>query len=282
MKKIQILFEELQKKYPDTIDDNFVTKITEAVKDIVDTEVEKKVEVEKSEILESEKEKIREELKEEIINESKIDNEDTIEKLINTLDIFSENAMEEFVEEHETKITESIKTNVASDVVEKLTEVLGTHGIITESAVIEKDAYEEKLEKANKTISNLMEQISEAKIENTKTVAIGIVDEICEKFNYDQTLKFYALIEDYSIDNAEEFKSKVESLAEIFEAKIEKDEDEDDEDEDDKGEKVDKDDMKDDDSDKKDKEEKEDDSDSDDFMAKVRNGLKKKKEDKKD
>jgi len=278
MKKIQILFEELQKKYPDAIDDNFVTKITEAIQDIVDSEVEKG----KTEITESEKDKIREELKEEMVNESKTDDE-TIEKLINTLDIFSENAMDEFVEEHSEKITESIKSNVAFDVVEKLTEVLGTHGIITESAIVDKDVYEEKLEKANKTISNLMGQISEAKTENTKLEAIGIVDEICEKYNYDQTLKFYALIEDYSIDDAEEFKTKVESLAEIFEAKIEKDE-EDEDNEDEKGEKVDKDSMKDkDESDDKDESKEDEDSDDkDDFMAKVRSGLKNKKKDKED
>lgn len=252
--KIKILFEELSKKYPEIVTAEFVNKVTEAVDELVEAEAEQKFE----KMTEEEKTKIREEA----LLESGELSEAAVEKLVDTLDVYTENAMTEFVEEHGEKIEKSIRTNVSADLVEKISEVLCTHGALSEEAALDKSAYEETIEKANRTISNLMESNEQLRKDGLKRDAIAVVDQVCEGMSYENTLKFYELIEDYSVDDIDSFRSKIESLAAVFEGK-----DEDDDDEEDKGEKVDKGSVK------GGEEEDDDDEEDDSFMSKLKKNL---------
>lgn len=236
MNKIKLLFDELQKKYPDIIDETFVSNITKTVESLVESEIESKKEKIISETIENEKEKIRTEVTESVTNNIDSMNEETINKLIDTMDVFFEEATKDFTEEYSEKIDESIKTNISTEVVEKINEVLESHGIKTSDAVLEKELYEENIKKLNNTIMSLTEQVNENHFENVKNQAIGIVDNICENMSYQETLNFYKLIEDFDIDDLDSFKEKVESLSNILEGKSKKknkDEEDDEEDDDD-------------------------------------------------
>jgi len=266
--KIKTLFDELRSKYPEVISEEFASKVVAVVEEIVESEKQKAID----EIRETESEKIREEISEEVKDQS----ESEIEKLVNTLDVFCENAVNEFCDSKAELLEEATKSTISSVLAEKMKEVFETYGIVTEESAEVKADLEKQVEELNETIGNMADTISELSEEKKKSDAISVVDEFCSEMNMTDTVKFYKLIEDYDIDDVDSFREKVESLASVFEQGKESDEDEDeDEDEDPEdggGRKVEKKNIK-------DSDEKEDKCESDDedasFISRVRKNLKK-------
>jgi len=237
MEKIKILFEELSKKFPEIIDEDFVTKVTS----IMDESFNSKLEEAKKEIAEKAKcaktesddedkddvkgDEDKKEIDKEDDDKDKEDEDmkEGMKNLINTLDIFCEEASKEFVEEYSELINESIKTNVSFDIINKLQEVLSEHNITIPENITESETQKRTISDLNKTIASMTEKINELteKVEEktvneSKDKVIEIVNKVCENMSKEQTLKFYTLIEDYEVDNLDEFKTKVESLSELI------------------------------------------------------------------
>ena len=229
MEKIKILFEELNKKYPDIITESFVTKLCDSVGDIIESQVTKEVETAVTEALEAKKDELIAEAKSEVTDSLTAMNEEELEKVIDTLDVFLEEAKDSFMNDFSEKIDESIKSNVSFELVEKINEVLESHGIVASNAVVDKDKLEKIISKQNETILSLTEQVNETEDARLKAEAINVVDEICENLNYSDTMKVYKLIEDFEVDDLDSFKKKVSSIVSIVEGKNEDSEDDSDE-----------------------------------------------------
>jgi len=239
MEKIRLLFESLKEKFPEIIDDDFVNKAVDSINEVLQSEIEVEKDKILAEELEVEKEKIRKELTEEL----EVKNEEEKEKLVDAIDLFLDECVESFSKENSVRIDESIKSNVSLDVVEKIVDVLKEHGIEAPDSVTDRQVYEDRIDRLNKIIESMSEKITDSNRELLKVKAISIVDDVCEDMNYDETLQFYSLIEEFDIDNIDEFQQKVEKLAEMLEKKKEEDEDEDKED-DSNSKKIDKKDVK--------------------------------------
>lgn len=227
MEKIKILFESLNEKYPDIINEDFVNKITSVIDETITSEIEK----EKIKIEEACKIKKNEEDDEEDMKVDKDSDEDeyeedmkeSVKSLVDTLDIFCEEAIREFTTEYSDLINESIKTNISFDIVNKLQNVLSEHGIEVPENIVESETQRKTIDNLNKTIASMTEQISElnSKVEEksvneSKETIINIVDSVCENMTKEQTLKFYSLIEDYEVDDIDVFSEKVKSLSELL------------------------------------------------------------------
>ena len=224
--KIKILFEELSKKYPEILDENFVNSIVSVIEDSAATDVADQV----AEKLEEAKKEAVDNFKKTGDDDDEDDDEDdeddeevkeSIKKIIDTLDIFCEEGIKQFISEHGEKIDESIKTNVSADVISKLTDVLEGHGISIDGSGLEESASADKtIKDLNKTVASLTEQLSDVGNADNKVHAISIVENHTTEMTEDQKDKFIKLIGDYDIDNIVEFESKVQTIADILEYKV--------------------------------------------------------------
>jgi len=232
MDKIKILLEELSKDKPEIFDKDFSDKLFKVIEEVVEAKVEEKYSKKLDEELSEAKTKLEKDLRTQISEETKIQMKEDLDKLVNTLDIFCEEAFKEFSEEHSEKIDESIKSNVSLDVVEKLRDVLEEHGIKSNETQVNEEEWQEKVDALNRTIANLTQELSESNRSNVAKEAVEIVERLTDDLTLEQKSRVTRLIEDYEIDDLELFEKKVKSLINLLGLSEQDDEDEDEEDED--------------------------------------------------
>ncbi len=233
MEKIKILFNELQKKYPEVLDEQFVTSILESINSIVESDtsdIKKELEDSKEEI-ETLKAKIEEDEKEDKDKDKKGDvgeNTDTddeteekmkeeLERIINTLDVFCNEAFKEFTSENKEIIEKSIKTNIPQSFLEGVTNLLDELHCEFEPKT------KHVIETLKEDNSNLRKELKELQLKESqnnlnfqKKAALEFVSEAIKDLNDDDSDTFGTLIENFEIDDINVFKKNVINIKSLF------------------------------------------------------------------
>lgn len=225
--KIKILFEELGSKYPEILDDEFIKKFTAVLENIVESEVTsgkeaiieayKKEEDEKDKKGADDKDKKDDDDEEDDEKDDEEDVKESLNRMIDILDVFCEEAADQFMAENKEIIDESIKVNVNLDVIKGIKSILEGHGIeINGEKEDELSKLKRTVESQNKTIAGLTDKLNENKVTEVKITAKSIINEATASMTEDQKERFIKLVEDYDVENIDTFKDKVTTLSEMI------------------------------------------------------------------
>lgn len=149
-----------------------------------------------------------EEAQEKAIEEFKVDTLQQMDEYLNYV-------VTEYMDENRVSIEEGLRGQLALETIEKVTTVLTEAGIkVDEDSKDALTAAEEKMAELKESANKMFEQKVEAEKALTSERSLRVFNEETQELTDEQVVKVVKLCEDFDVDDAEEFRTKVKVIVE--------------------------------------------------------------------
>jgi len=199
------MFDELLKKLREmdkdgeVVNEEFVASLKTIFEAAVTEATDKALEEKKVEL---------EEAQEKAIEEFRVDTLQQLDEYLNYV-------VTEYMDDNRVSIEEGLRGQLALETVEKVTSVLTEAGIkVDDESKDALTAAEEKIKELKESTDKMFEQKLEADQALVSERALRVFNEETQELTDEQVIKTVKLCEDFDVDDAEEFRSKVKVIVE--------------------------------------------------------------------